>query len=139
MAIFSAKGNFPYILKFRLRVIACKMKSCDNWETYDPILERGKMGLQHISKWTKSIFFGWTPPYTLKKICNRLISKLYDFFEYQYFLQNLYTLAYTSISVSLLSLYLDVCVTWEEYDGSQIKLFSEQGNVKRAREFESFY
>ena len=65
MAIISAKGDFPYILKFRPRVIACKMKSFDNWETYDPILERGKIGLQHISKWTKSIFFGWTPPYTL--------------------------------------------------------------------------
>ena len=29
MAIFSAKGDFPYILKFRPRVIACKMKSFD--------------------------------------------------------------------------------------------------------------
>ena len=47
---FSAKGDFPYILKYRPRISACKTKSFNNWETCDPILERRKIGLKHISK-----------------------------------------------------------------------------------------
>ena len=49
-AIFSTKGDFPYILQYRVQERAFKRKSNNNWETYDPISERRKMGLQHISK-----------------------------------------------------------------------------------------
>ena len=61
---------------------AFKTKRFDNWVTYDPILERRKIGLQHIWKWTKSIFGGWTP--TLNN--NRFLSRFYVYISKNLFL-----------------------------------------------------
>ena len=56
MAIFSLKGDFPYILKYRHHVIASKTKSFDKQETYAPILER------------ESIFLAGPPPLPFKTL-----------------------------------------------------------------------
>ena len=60
--LFFYKVQFPYILYYQPHVNACKTKSLNDWETYDPIFERRKIGLQHIWKWTKSIFWGARHP-----------------------------------------------------------------------------
>ena len=65
---FSAKCDFPYILYYRLDASTYKTKSFNNWETYDPILERRKIGLQHIWKWTKSILLAGPPIPLIRRV-----------------------------------------------------------------------
>ena len=119
MAIFSAKGDFPYILKFRPRVIACKMKSFDNWETYDPILERRKIGLQHMSKWTKSIFwldvFLW-PSYEQLRVLGGVQPKKIDFVHFDICWSLIFPLSKMGSYVSQLSkLFLLQALSWGRY------------------------
>ena len=43
--LFLKKCDFPYISWYCLHLNTHRTKSFDNWETYDPILERWKIGL----------------------------------------------------------------------------------------------
>ena len=62
MAIFSAKGNFPYILKYRPRVIACKMKSFEIERLMTPFWKEERWDY-NIYQNEQNLIFLVGPPY----------------------------------------------------------------------------